>query len=75
MPCIRPRFTVRRGTEPEKRYVTEASAALDTVVLIPDDKVFCVTWRAIIAPCIPEDNDVEEVRIEYEQMYEPEVVQ
>jgi len=66
LPCIRPRFTVRRGTGTAKRNFSEASAALDTVVLIPDDKVFVVTWRAVVSPCVPEDNDVEEVGIEYE---------
>jgi hypothetical protein len=57
---------VRRGTGTAKRNFSEASAALDTVVLIPDDKVFVVTWRAVVSPCVPEDNDVEEVGIEYE---------
>jgi hypothetical protein len=68
LPCIRPRFTVTRGTDAAKRHVSEASVALDTVVLIPDDKVFVVIWRAVIVPCVPEDNDVEEVRIEYDEL-------
>jgi hypothetical protein len=73
-PCIRPRFTVTRGSDATKQQLSEASAALD-VVLIPDDKVFVVTWLAIVAPCVPEDNDVEEVRIKYEKLPQPEVVQ
>lgn len=56
------------GIEPAKRHVSEASAALDTIVLLPDDKVFFVIWRAIIAPCVPEENDLEEVRIEYDEL-------
>ncbi len=55
--------------------LTPQNRSIDTVVLLPDDKVFFVIWRAVIMPCVPEDNDVEEVRIEYEGMPRPEVVQ
>jgi hypothetical protein len=75
LPCIRPRFSVTRGRDANKRFVSEAQVALDTLVLIPDEKVFVVTWRAIVSPCVPDDNDVEEVRIEYETLPVPEVVQ
>ena len=75
LPCIRPRFTVTRGADAAKRNVSEAGAALDTIVLLPDDKVFVVTWRAVVAPCAPDDNAVQEVRIEYESLPQPEVLQ
>ncbi|HEY6726516.1 MAG TPA: DUF2169 domain-containing protein [Polyangiaceae bacterium] len=71
LPCIRPRFTVTRGDTPATHAVSEAPAALDTLVLMPDDAVFCVVWRAVIAPCVPEAIDIEEVRIDYEALLEP----
>jgi len=75
LPCIRPRFTVTRGTDPKKQHVFEAPAALDTLLVLPDDQVFCVSWRALVVPCFPEDNDVEEVRIEYDELPWAEVAQ
>jgi len=73
LPCIRPRFTVTRGVNPAERVVSEAPAALDTLLLLPDAASFVVIWRAAIVPCVPEASDVEEVRIEYEALPQPEV--
>lgn len=71
LPCLRPRFTVTRGRESAEPPVSEVPAALDTLVLVPDDAIFFVVWRAVIAPCVPEAADVEEVRIEYEPLFQP----
>lgn len=75
LPCMRPRFTVTRSSDAAEQRVSEAPASLDTLLLIPDEKVFSVIWRAIISPCVPEETDVEEVLIEYDELPWVEAVQ
>jgi hypothetical protein len=63
LPCIRPRLTVKRGDSS-----FSVAAPLDTLVFVPDRKVFYQVWRGVVAIEKPDASDVDEVRIDYESL-------
>jgi len=60
LPGFRPQLALTQQAE-----IRELVANLDTIVLLPDDAVFCLVWRATCALAGKDASDVRGVRISY----------
>jgi hypothetical protein len=63
LPGLKPRNSVRRKSGP-----AQVVPNLDTLVVVPNESLFYLVWRGTIGISQPDASDVDEVRIEYDEL-------
>ena len=76
LPCLKPVLTVDADRTDaggaERTLRTRVEARLDTLVFVPDEKIFYQVWRAIVPVRDPGAPGVRQIQIDYERLPLPE---